>query len=187
MESEDLFFDELTEEEIEEFIQEEYHMMDSIEDEVMMTSNNPDMEYLEWNQEGDEPRIPEERMNPVDLEEMRALIPAELKHAPTSKLSISLKTDSFPLETSILLYDVKNKMYLPTLYPTEPNKVYSYTRWLPDSGCSVLQIIHSKPGGLSEGGIWTVRYGNTIKYGKPGTTFSSQYSLGTGCINLKLP
>jgi len=192
----DPFFHALTIEEVKEFIQggEMMDVPDYSEATMMMT--DPEMDD-DWNEEDDPSSsmeqfiLPaEERKRPIDhsddddvYEVPRTPAPTKAPTEASTFLQIQLLTDLTPKENRIILYDINKKQMVWTLNPTEPNKVYSHTTWIPDKACILLGMGDSGFNGLSGAGELKVQYGTQIKKskGEAGLDMIMVWKLGKGC------
>jgi len=166
MEYEEDSYYKMTMEETEELIQE----VEALEDEATLT--DPEIGNLDRWYEEEPPSvkelIQEERVGIHDIDPTETRAPVAKPTAPPSwtLLKITLWSDSDPESTLVQVIDAKTTIDIHYFYPTLPNSVTEWSKWLPSNGCYLVVGTHGEEGGLKGNGIMKVQYGQNTWCGK---------------------
>jgi trypsin len=94
-------------------------------------------------------------------------------------LTVEFRTDDWPEETIILLRDASWMIQdYSSLYA---NSDYSFSEYIPDEGCTVLDVTDTYGDGLLNGGFLKVTYGSAIMHDDWNFGYGFYIFFGNGC------
>ena len=99
--------------------------------------------------------------------------------ATTTKLTVKLRTDDRPEDTLIKLYNARSTIWN-YIYAVE-NANYKHSRWIPNDGCTTLEVSDTYGDGLAGSGRVTVTYGTRVLYDDWNLGYGFYLRLGNRC------
>jgi secreted trypsin-like serine protease len=99
--------------------------------------------------------------------------------ATYTKLTVQLRTDDWPEENFITLYNARSTIW--SYMYTVKNANYKYSKWISNDDCTTLAVSDTYGDGLSGSGRVTVTYGTRVLYDDWNLGYGFYMRLGNRC------